>query len=302
MGLISLSSVVRPTSRYQFYMSKILKFLESLAKFDNSIEFQMLEIGAHPYEGSKEPFHEIINFFPNSKISAFELDKDECEKLNQNSPKGINFFPFALGKKKEKKKIYITNHPMCTSLYEPDEKLMKLYNNLEFASLKKIEEIETVNLDLFIKEQKIKFIDFIKIDIQGAELDVFQGGLSCLKNVLAIITEVEFIQLYKNQPLFGDVSSFLRKNNINFHKFLSLQGRTLKPTVLNNDPNFSTQHMWSDAMYLRNIETISDLDNHQMLKLSVYSYIYGSPDLTYHCLKKYDEKNSTNLVNLIKNL
>ena len=69
-------------------------------------------------------------------------------------------------------------------IIEPDEKLMKLYNNLQFAYLKKIEEIETVNLDLFIKNQKIKFIDFIKIDIQGAELDVFQGGLSCLKNVL----------------------------------------------------------------------------------------------------------------------
>ena len=27
------------------------------------------------------------------------------EKLNQNSPKGINFFPFALGKKKKKKFI-----------------------------------------------------------------------------------------------------------------------------------------------------------------------------------------------------
>ena len=101
--------------------------------------------------------------------------------------------------------------------------------------------------------------------------------------------------------LYLEMSAVFKKNNINFHKFLSLQGRTLKPTVLNNI-FFSTQHMWSDAIYLRNIETISDLDNHQMLKLSIYSYIYGSPDLTYQCLKKYDEKNNTNLVNLIKNL
>ena len=44
---------------------------------------------------------------------------------------------------------------MCISLYEPDEKLMKLYNNLEFAYLKKIEEIETVNLDLLSKSKKL---------------------------------------------------------------------------------------------------------------------------------------------------
>tara|TARA_Y100001935_G_C16963750_1_gene340689 strand:+ start:53 stop:313 length:261 start_codon:yes stop_codon:yes gene_type:complete len=52
-------------------MSKLLKFLEIIAKFDNAIEFQMLEIGAHPYEGCKEPFHQIIEFFPKSNIFAF---------------------------------------------------------------------------------------------------------------------------------------------------------------------------------------------------------------------------------------
>ena len=181
-------------------MAKILQFLETLAKFDNSIEFQMLEVGAHPYEGSNEPFHQIINFFPNSKIFAFEINKDECEKLNKNSSKGIKFFPYALGEKQQRKKIHITNHPMCTSLYEPNEKLMRLFNNLNFAYLKKIEEIETVSLDFFIKKQNLKFIDFIKIDIQGAELDVFRGGVECLKKVLTIITEVEFVELYKNQP------------------------------------------------------------------------------------------------------
>ena len=283
-------------------MSKLLKFLETIAKFDNTIEFQMLEIGAHPYESSKEPFHQIIEFFPKSNIFAFELDKDECKKLNQKSPKGIKFFPYALGEKKEKKKIHITNHPMCTSLYEPNEKFMKLFNNLDFAYLKKIEEIETVNLDFFIKEHDIKFIDFIKIDVQGAELDIFRGGKDCLKKVLTIITEVEFVQLYKNQPLFGDVSSFLKKNNILFHKFLSLQGRTLKPTVLNNDLNYSSQHMWSDAMYISDIESILDLDNHQILKLSIFAFLYGSLDLAHYCLIKYDEKNKTDLTRLLKNL
>ncbi len=283
-------------------MAKILRFLETLAKFDNSIEFQMLEVGAHPYEGSNEPFHQIINFFPNSKIFAFEINKDECEKLNKNSPKGIKFFPYALSEKQQRKKIHVTNHPMCTSLYEPNEKLMRLFNNLNFAYLKKIEEIETVSLDFFIKKQNLKFIDFIKIDIQGAELDVFRGGVECLKKVLTIITEVEFVELYKNQPLFGDVNTFLKEKDLIFHKFISLQGRTLKPTILNNDPNYSTQHMWSDVMYVRNIETISDLDDKQLLKLSILAFLYGSPDLTHYCLAKFDEKNNTDLINLLRKL
>ena len=81
-----------------------------------------------------------------------------------------------------------------------------------------------------------------------------------MKNVLTIITEVEFVQLYNDQPLFGDISSFLSEFHIMFHKFLSLQGRTLKPTVLNNDLNHSSQHMWSDAMYIRDVQKIPSLN------------------------------------------
>ena len=282
-------------------MNKKIKFLESIAGFDNSLAFHMLEIGAHPYEDTKEPFHQLIDFFPNSRVVAFELDKDECEKLNQKSPKEIKFFPYALGEKNEKKKLYITNHPMCTSLYKPNEKFMKLFNNLNFAYLKNIQDVETVSLDFFLKKENINFVDFIKIDIQGAELDVFKGGVESLKNILTIITEVEFVQLYNDQPLFGDMSSFLSEFQIMFHKFLSLQGRTLKPTVLNNDLNHSSQHMWSDAMYIRDVEKISSLEKHQILKLSVLGYLYGSPDLTFYCLSIYDKKYNTQLIDLLKN-
>ena len=207
--------------------------------------------------------------------------KNECDKLNKSSKKGIKFFANALGKKKESRKFYETNHPMCSSLYEPNEKLLRLYNNFSVAYLKNITEIKTISLDDFIKEQNIGLIDFIKIDIQGAELDVFHGATKSLKNVVTIVSEVEFIPHYINQPLFGDVCSFLDKNNLMFHKFLALRGRTLKPVVLGNDINFATQHIWSDAVFIKNILKISELNNSQLLKLAIFSYLYGSPDLTY---------------------
>ena len=42
-------------------------------------------------------------------------------------------------------------------------------------------------------------------------MDVFHGAIKSLKNVVAIVSEVEFIPHYINQPLFGDVCSFLDK-------------------------------------------------------------------------------------------
>ena len=284
------------------YLNKFESILNLIKNFDKSLKFEIIEIGAHPYDAKEEPFYKLLEFFPESKINAFDIDENECEKLNAVSKKGVNYFPFALGKKKEKRKFYEANHPMCSSLYEPDEKLLKLYNNFKVAYLKNITEIETISLDKFLEYQKISSIDFIKIDIQGAELDVFEGARKSLENVLTIVSEVEFMQIYKNQPLFGDVCSFLNKKDIMFHKFLGLSGRTLIPVTVKNDINFATQHIWSDAVFIKNILKIPNLDNSKLLKLAIFSYMYGSPDLTVFCLLNYDKNNKTNLTESFKKI
>ena len=266
------------------------------------LKFEIVEIGAHPYGKQREPFHILLDFFPNSKIHAFEVDENECNKLNKLTKEGLKFHPYALGDKEEKRKFYETNHPMCSSLYEPNEKLLKLYNNLSVAYLKKISEIKTISLDSFVKKEKIDAIDFIKIDIQGAELDTFRGAETSIKNVLTIISEVEFLPLYNKQPLFGDVCSFLNSKDIMFHKFLGLSGRSLIPVILQNDANFPSQHMWSDAVFVKNILEINQLNDIQLLKLSIFAFLYGSPDLTFFCLLNYDKKRQTNVSETFKSI
>lgn len=278
-------------------------FLELIKKYDNSLKFEIFEIGGHPYDKKNdEPFYKLLDFFPNSRINSFDVDEEECLKLNLNSKDGVEFFPYAVGKTNEVRKFYETNHPMCSSLYKPNKKLLELYNNLEVAQLKKTSEIKTITLDEFIKKKKIEFVDFIKIDIQGAELDVFEGAHKCLESTLSVVSEVEFLRIYENQPLFGDICSFLDKKNIMFHKFFRLSGRSLKPIKIDNDVNHAIQHLWSDAMFIKNILVISKLNNSQLLKLSILSYIYGSPDLTVFCLLKFDEKNKTNVADLFREI
>ena len=68
-------------------------------------------------------------------------------------------------------------------------------------------------------------------------MDIFKGASKTLKNVVKIVCEVEFISHYENQPLFGDVCSYLSEHNLMFNKFLGLSGRALKPIMLNNNPN-----------------------------------------------------------------
>lgn len=280
---------------------KIENFFNIIKKFDPSLKFKIAEIGAHPHDSEiGEPFHILLDFFPSSKIYAFDIDKNECEKLNKSAKKGLEFYPFALGKKNEIRKFYVTNKPECSSLYKPNEKLLKLYNNLSGAFLKDIKDIQTITLDEFCEKEKIKYLDFIKIDVQGAELDVLQGAKKSLENILCIITEVEFIDHYIDQPLYGDICSYLSNNDLMFQKFLGVGGRTLHPIILKNNINFATQHIWSDAVFIKNVLKISELENSHLLKLSIFAYIYGSLDLTFFCLNIYDQKNNSNALELFK--
>tara|TARA_A100001015_G_scaffold259375_1_gene303278 strand:- start:1059 stop:1922 length:864 start_codon:yes stop_codon:yes gene_type:complete len=283
-------------------LKKLENFFNIVKNFDKDLKFKIMEIGAHPYGEFNESFHILLDHFPGSEIYAFELDKEECEKLNKSCKKGMKFFPIALGEKKETKKFYETNMPVCSSLYEPKQKFLELYNNLNTAYLKNTTEIDTISVDKFLKKNNLEHIDFIKIDIQGAELDVFKGGVKTLEKTLMIVSEVEWVEQYINQPLFGDVSSFLKDQNFMIHKFLGYGTRSLKPIILNQNKNFETQVLWSDSLFIRNIMNISKLNDEDLIKSAVLSYIYKSPDLTYFHLEKFDEKNNSSFCNFFKKL
>lgn len=259
------------------------------------IAFTIIEVGALPLEGSVEIFHSLLDVFPQSRIIAFEVDEDLCEKLNKEAKPGLRYYPVALGRTEETRKFYETKHSMCCSLYEPNEALIGMYNNMDVAMLKSVEEIQTVSLDAFARENDIGSVDFIKIDVQGAELDVFEGAKETLKDVTTIVSEVEFVPHYIDQPLFGDVCAFLAQRGFMFHKFLMLAGRSLKPIYVNNNANFATQHIWSDAVFIRHPFKIAELPSDKLLKMGVLTFMYGSPDVAFQCFKHYDDKHGTDI-------
>ena len=60
--------------------------------------------------------------------------------------------------------------------------------------------------------------DFVKLDTQGTELYILEGMQHTLKRaIFGVEVEVEFIEMYKNQPLFNEVDIFMRK--LGFHLF-----------------------------------------------------------------------------------
>lgn len=274
--------------------TRIKALFETIAKISPSLSFTIAEVGAVPIGGQVEPFYLLLDYFPASRIIAFEVDEKLCNELNEKSRPNITYFPVALGEREEERPFYETTHPMCCSLYKPNEDLMRNYNNLDVAMLKSTSTIATTSLDSFASQNSVDEIDFIKIDVQGAELDIFRGATKMLDNVVFVVSEVEFIPLYIDQPLFGDICTYLTEKGLMFHRFLGIAGRSLKPIVIDSDPNFASQVMWTDAIFIREISRLSDLAPEKLLKMGVLAYMYGSPDVAFLCFKKYDEEKGTN--------
>jgi FkbM family methyltransferase len=226
----------------------------------------------------------------NASVVGFEPFADECESLNQRFAKQNHLYlPYAIGDG-TKHLFYICNFPMTSSLLEPDLSVMNLYHDLpQYCQVTSLREMETHRLD-DIKE--IGPVDYLKIDVQGSELEVLKGARRTLQDTLVVHTEVEFAPIYRNQPLFAEVDQFLRGHGFMFHSFMAMEGRPLESFGKTCPPKGNTQQLlWSDAVYVRQISGWDHLRTDSLLKLAVILHeVYKAYDFSARLLHLYDAR------------
>jgi FkbM family methyltransferase len=251
-------------------------------------------------------------FAPNLSIYGFDADADACDAANADlETRQINWkeihIPLAIGKAIEERTLYVTKHPMCSSLYPPNEPYLERFAGLpELVNLDFSFEIDTTTLDTFCQEEEVNEIDFMQIDVQGADLDVLEGARNILNcGTLAIQIEVEFSHLYTNQPLFADVDTFLRKHDFTlFDVSKSYRIRARSPI---RSSVRAGQLLWGDAFYFRDLIR-EDMDDKlkspdRILKLACIADIMNFPDYTLEILEyltlQYGEDSNYNFANSI---
>lgn len=92
-----------------------------------------------------------------------------------------------------------------SSLLAPKDHLKHAPNTL----FKKKIEIDAITLDDWAQQNQIDHIDFLKLDIQGYELNVLQASPKLFNTVKVILLEVEFVEAYKGQYLYADIKDWL---------------------------------------------------------------------------------------------
>jgi FkbM family methyltransferase len=249
---------------------------------------RIVDIGAMSLGEGRDPYEALTQNGP-TRIVGFEPVAAECEKLKALHGERRTYLPYAVGDG-QRRVFHTCNFPMTSSLYEPNTALLDKFQNLEnLVRVVERSEIETRRLDDI---PEVAETDYLKVDVQGAEADVLAHATHVLKNTLVVHTEVEFVPIYREQPLFADVDAILRRHGFLFHRFASISGRMFKPLLNKTNVNaMGSQWLWADAVYVRDFMQLAALTAEQLLKLAIILHtLYQSFDLCAFVLRHYQDQ------------
>jgi FkbM family methyltransferase len=169
---------------------------------------QIVDVGARGGLHARwQPFSDFV------EAIGFEPDAAECQRLTAEDPVGgrMRFLPYALGATRERRPFYLCRQQRCSSLYPPNARFVSVFapTICDSMTLGGQSELDVVPLDRVAQDERVR-PDCLKVDVQGAELDVLKGAAKVLATVKLMELEVEFNPQYLGQPLFADVDAFAR--------------------------------------------------------------------------------------------
>lgn len=169
----------------------------------------IFDVGA--YKGEYTDY--VKSVLPDAECYLFEANKELFEGL-----KNYNAFLLMLGNE-----VGASNFYVCKG--QADE-MSSAYNRPVFEQVEyETTRVTSGTIDWFCKWNKIKQIDFLKIDVEGAELDVLKGAKRMLTEKRILFAQVEYGGTYPDAGItFKQVINYLDELD---YKVYELKGNNL---------------------------------------------------------------------------
>ena len=203
----------------------LINFTSLYNKYEMDIK-GIVHIGAHYGEEIQDyvekGIQKITLFEPLSK--NFDILSQRMQKVNAD----IKGYQVALGSEKGTATMYLSsNEAQSSSILKPKQHL-ELHPDVLF------EGTEDVEVDL-LDNYDLRGANFINIDVQGYELEVFKGSTKTLNQIDYIYCEVNRDEVYEGAPMVEELDEFLGE-----YGFVRVETKWPE-----------TYYTWGDALYIK---------------------------------------------------
>lgn len=192
----------RELSRHDVLPSDHANFLQTIKELNPETVYDIGACVLHWTRKAKE-------VWPDSRYILFEA-MEEVEPIFQEN--GFTDYHLGVLSSEDNKEIEFyqnLEHPGGNSYYRENEQLSPMARQIypEESKVKKI----TKTLDTLIREKSLPIPNLIKMDVQGAEMDILKGATETLKNpeCRAVILELQHKNYNEGAPSHKQVIEYM---------------------------------------------------------------------------------------------
>ena len=227
---------------------------------------------------------------PHLHLIAMEPDPAEARRLEARyrelGLRSSTVLPEAAGPAGGEFALHVTRDPGRSSLLEPNQEVIGRYSEAREYQVTGTLPVKTSALGPLLDARGLGSVDLLKLDVQGFELEVLRTlGHSHWERLLFLQIEVEFVELYRGQPLFRDIDRYVAEQGFElFHL-----NRVF--TNYGTDrwgPFGRGQLQFGDAFYLRT--RLDGLDADALARLMFLAIYYGFDDYAAHVFRLHGER------------
>ncbi len=242
---------------------------------------RIADVGANPIEA---PVYEALAEAGLAEVWGFEPNDTARDALEKAKLDCLRVLGHAVGKPGPAVFNAYKASEM-SSLYKMSEKSIGYLGHFRRHLGTEVEhQLDLVGLDQL---DDLPPVDLMKVDAQGAEVQVLQSGRGKLSKAVAVIAEMRFYRLYDGEPDLHELDAELRAQGFVLHKFIRPKARMLHNSQNDrlNRRRIGSQLIDGDAVYIRSFEDRSAWSDEQVAHLALLAAgVFGSHDLGLLCL------------------
>lgn len=222
-------------SRLLLHILKSPSFFEDYINFKRFISFNdrtlLIDVGANTGYWMKN----FLYFFPSSKVIGIEPERINFTKLEKQflNHNNVELHNYAASNYNGSNLLMIKEDGTLNSFEKYDEKFSLSRKDKIIGH----QNVLVKKLDSIIKEKNFLEIDkvILKIDVQGHEVEVFEGSINTLNFVDIVICELSFASEYnQKEPSFSKITSILERYGL-YPIIFQEYGKELSNHIIESD-------------------------------------------------------------------